>query len=151
MRIGALSGGQKVKVVLAAALWNCPHILILDEPTNYLDRDSLAALAGAIKNFDGGVVMITHNNQFCSAGAPKCGTSRTTRGNVKGDSEWMKNAMNQKLEVQAIDEMFDAFGNSVKLKTVKKELSHAEQRDKERKRKLLAKQGIRMADSDEDD
>ena len=71
--------------------------------------------------------------------------------NVKGDAEWMKNAMNQKVEVQAIDEMFDAFGNSVKLKTVKKELSRAEQRDKERKRKLLAEQGIKMADSDEDD
>ncbi len=41
--------------------------------------------------------------------------------------------------------------NSVKLKTVKKELSRAEQRDKERERKLLAKQGIKMADSDEDD
>eukprot|EP00124_Ichthyophonus_hoferi_P004273 Ihof_evm7s450 gene=Ihof_evmTU7s450 len=34
-RIRALSGGQKVKVVLAAAMWNCPHLLILDEPTNY--------------------------------------------------------------------------------------------------------------------
>ncbi len=67
MRIGALSGGQKVKIVLAAALWNCPHMLILNEPTNYLDRDSLAALTGDIKDFDGGVVMITHNNQFCSA------------------------------------------------------------------------------------
>jgi hypothetical protein len=41
--------------------------------------------------------------------------------------------------------------NSVKLRTMKNELSHAEQRDKERKRKLLAKQGIKMADSDEDD
>ncbi|KAI9349890.1 ABC cassette-containing protein [Zopfochytrium polystomum] len=37
-RMSALSGGQKVKVVMAAALWNQPHILILDEPTNYLDR-----------------------------------------------------------------------------------------------------------------
>ncbi len=63
----------------------------------------------------------------------------------------MKNAMNQKVEVQALDEMFDAFGNSVKLKTVKKELSCAEQRDKERKHKLLAKQGIKMTHSDEDD
>ena len=43
-RIGSLSGGQKVKVVLAAAMWDQPHILILDEPTNYLDRDSLGAL-----------------------------------------------------------------------------------------------------------
>merc|ERR1712063_208575 len=65
MRIGALSGGQKVKVVLASALWNQPHILILDEPTNYLDRESLGALARAIRAFEGGVVMITHNSQFC--------------------------------------------------------------------------------------
>merc|ERR1712087_326575 len=40
-RMSALSGGQKVKVVLAAAMWNQPHILILDEPTNFLDRESL--------------------------------------------------------------------------------------------------------------
>jgi elongation factor 3 len=63
-RIGALSGGQKVKVVLAAAMWNQPHILILDEPTNYLDRESLGALAGAIEDFQGGVVIISHNNEF---------------------------------------------------------------------------------------
>ena len=48
-RILGLSGGQKVKVVLAAAMWEDPHILVLDEPTNYLDRDSLGALATALK------------------------------------------------------------------------------------------------------
>ena len=42
-------------------MWNNPHILVLDEPTNYLDRDSLGALAGAIKEYGGGIVMITHN------------------------------------------------------------------------------------------
>lgn len=56
-----MTGGQKVKVVLAAAMWNCPHLLVLDEPTNYLDRDSLGALADSIKLFEGGVVMISHN------------------------------------------------------------------------------------------
>merc|ERR1719488_122438 len=70
-RINSLSGGQKVKVVLAAAMWNQPHILILDEPTNYLDRDSLGALSGAIEEFGGGVVMITHNNEFCSKLCPE--------------------------------------------------------------------------------
>ena len=92
--------------MLAGALWNCQHMLILDEPTNYLDRDSLAALAGAIKDFDGGVVMITHNNQFCSALCPKCGTLRTTRSTSRVMPR-MKSALNQKVEVQAIDEMFD--------------------------------------------
>merc|ERR1739848_697565 len=37
-QINQLSGGMKVKVVLAAAMWQNPHVLILDEPTNYLDR-----------------------------------------------------------------------------------------------------------------
>merc|ERR1719410_3312381 len=58
-RMSALSGGQKVKVVIAAAMWNQPHIVILDEPTNYLDRESLGGLAHAIEFFEGGVVMIT--------------------------------------------------------------------------------------------
>ncbi|KAI8468023.1 MAG: elongation factor EF-3 [Monoraphidium minutum] len=64
--IRGLSGGQKVKLVLAAAMWNSPHLLIMDEPTNYLDRDSLGALANAIREFDGGVVLISHNNEFTS-------------------------------------------------------------------------------------
>lgn len=59
-----LSGGQKVKVVLAAASWRKPHIVILDEPTNYLDRESLAALIEALKKFEGGVLVITHNREF---------------------------------------------------------------------------------------
>jgi len=50
-KVSALSGGQKVKVVLAACMWMEPHVTILDEPTNFLDRDSLGALATAIKNY----------------------------------------------------------------------------------------------------
>merc|ERR1712146_789919 len=46
--VRSLSGGQKVKVVLAASLWQTPHLVILDEPTNYLDRDALGALVKAI-------------------------------------------------------------------------------------------------------
>ena len=49
-------------MVIAAAMWNNPHMLVLDEPTNYLDRESLGALAGAIKDYGGGVIMITHNS-----------------------------------------------------------------------------------------
>ena len=66
-RIKGLSGGQKVKLVLAAAFWTCPHLLVLDEPTNYLDREALGALAEAIKNFGGGVIMISHNKEFYGA------------------------------------------------------------------------------------
>jgi len=63
-KVRGLSGGQKVKLVLAAAMWNRPHLLILDEPTNFLDRDSLGALSNAIRDFAGGVVMISHCEEF---------------------------------------------------------------------------------------
>ena len=63
-RIRGLSGGQKVKLVLAACTWQRPHLIVLDEPTNYLDRDSLGALSKAIKEFAGGVVIITHSAEF---------------------------------------------------------------------------------------
>ena len=62
--IRRLSGGQKVKLVLAAAMWNKPHVIVLDEPTNYLDREALGALTMAIKGFAGGVIIISHNHEF---------------------------------------------------------------------------------------
>ncbi|KAF8472548.1 P-loop containing nucleoside triphosphate hydrolase protein [Kalaharituber pfeilii] len=65
--IAGLSGGQKVKVVLAACLWTLPHILVLDEPSNYLDRDSLGALSLALSEFKGGCLIISHNSEFVSS------------------------------------------------------------------------------------
>merc|ERR1719210_1162411 len=62
----ALSAGQKVKIVLGAAMWQNPHILVIDEPTNYLDRDALGALTEAIEGWAGGVVVISHNLEFCN-------------------------------------------------------------------------------------
>lgn len=65
--IGGMSGGQKVKIVIAGAMWNNPHLLVLDEPTNYLDRESLGGLSHAIREFKGGVIVISHNQEFVSA------------------------------------------------------------------------------------
>ena len=63
-RMRGLSGGQRVKVVLSACSWQRPHLIVLDEPTNYLDRDSLGALSKALKAFEGGVIIITHSAEF---------------------------------------------------------------------------------------
>ena len=63
-KIAGLSGGQKSRLTLAAAMWVHPHLLILDEPTNYLDVSSLTALLGAIEGFQGGVVIISNNAGF---------------------------------------------------------------------------------------
>jgi len=59
--LGTLSGGQKARVVFASLFVEKPHIIFLDEPTNHLDIETIDALIDAIKNFNGGVVMITHN------------------------------------------------------------------------------------------
>jgi len=119
-RIGALSGGQKVKVVLAAAMWDQPHILILDEPTNYLDRDSLGALADAINIYEGGIIMITHNDEFCRQLCPERWVLEAGRLNTEGDIEWMTKASNQEIGFTQIEEMVDASGNEVKIKRRKK-------------------------------
>ncbi|EJT97252.1 hypothetical protein DACRYDRAFT_25084 [Dacryopinax primogenitus] len=66
-----LSGGQKVKVVIAAAMWNNPQLLVLDEPTNFLDREALGGLAVAIRDWSGAVIIISHNDEFVSALCPE--------------------------------------------------------------------------------
>eukprot|EP00958_Prasinococcus_capsulatus_P000896 scaffold80_cov382-Prasinococcus_capsulatus_cf.AAC.3 len=63
-KIRRLSGGQRSRLVLAAAMWSKPHLLALDEPTNYIDNDTLAALTHALKTFKGGVLTISHNEAF---------------------------------------------------------------------------------------
>ncbi|THU95395.1 hypothetical protein K435DRAFT_829140 [Dendrothele bispora CBS 962.96] len=69
--ISGLSGGQKIKLVIAACLWNNPQICILDEPSNFLDREALGGLAVAIRDWAGAVVIISHNHEFVSALCPE--------------------------------------------------------------------------------
>merc|ERR1712066_978918 len=63
-QIGVFSAGQKSKLALACATWTKPHLLALDEPTNYLDQETVESLARALKNFRGGVVVVTHSRPF---------------------------------------------------------------------------------------
>merc|ERR1712167_348375 len=128
-RIRDLSGGQKVKVVLAACTWCCPHLIILDEPTNYLDRDSLGALANAIIDFQGGVVLITHNKEFADKTTRVTWVVANNKCDIKGDAEWEKYAAEQELiQQEQGDTMVDAAGNTVSIKKIKtiKEMSRAE-------------------------
>jgi len=62
--ISALSNGEKVKVILAASMWQNPHILVLSDLMNYLDSISLGALIVAIKEFGGGVIVSSCNHEF---------------------------------------------------------------------------------------
>jgi elongation factor 3 len=148
-RIGALSGGQKVKVVLAAATWNQPHIMILDEPTNYLDRESLGGLVKAIEEYQGGVVIISHNDEFCSTLCPETWYVGDGRLDCKGDAEWMKKAQKEATGFTMLEEVTDALGNVSKLKQPKKELSRKEKKKREKIRAAKLARGEAVSD-DED-
>jgi ATPase subunit of ABC transporter with duplicated ATPase domains len=62
--IGAMSGGEKARLAMAAACISCPQILLLDEPTNHLSPSSLIALKTACVEFQGSIVFSSHNKDF---------------------------------------------------------------------------------------
>ena len=63
-KVGALSGGQRKRVALAAALIHPADVLILDEPTNHLDSEMVSWLEDWLRRFKGGLVMVTHDRYF---------------------------------------------------------------------------------------
>ena len=148
-KIHALSGGQKVKVVLAACMWMEPHVTILDEPTNFLDRDSLGALATAIKNYQGGVIIISHQREFYSALCPEVWSVVDGRCTVSG-AEWMdaaekarKRDEKEAKKNKGLDEedKFDAFGNKIEKKEAAKKIPKSELKKIKKQVAALRKQG----------
>ena len=61
MKIGTLSEGQKSRIVIAMICMGKPNLLLLDEPTNHLDMEAIDALADAIKAYNGGLVLVSHD------------------------------------------------------------------------------------------
>jgi len=113
-QINQLSGGMKVKIVLAAAMWQNPHVLILDEPTNYLDREGLGALVLALKDYKGGVLIISHNKEFCDGVATEKWIMAKGKLRIEGES---KADENEKADGNlGPDEVFDGAGNKIVVK-----------------------------------
>ncbi|KDQ54970.1 hypothetical protein JAAARDRAFT_38083 [Jaapia argillacea MUCL 33604] len=90
--IGTLSGGQKSRVAFAALSLQRPHVLLLDEPTNHLDMEGLDALVAALTSWNGGVIIISHDERFITNVAKElwvCGDGTVSR--FPGDVQSYKN------------------------------------------------------------
>ena len=157
-KINALSSGQKMRCYLAAATFYLPHVVIFDEPTNFLDRESTNALSDAIKNFKGGVLVISHNDDFYNAITREKWLLENGKMTVFGDNmiealekerkkQEKENA--KKLKFNEEEEKVDSLGN--KILTVPKEvkeLSRDEKKKLMKQKKQMEKDGQDTYDID---
>merc|ERR1712186_19991 len=140
-QINQLSGGMKVKIVPAASMWQNPHILILDEPTNYLDRDGLGALILAIKDYKGGVLIISHNKEFCENVATERWIMKGGFLRIEGESVDANEGKEDGNKV--VEDVYDGAGNKIDVKKsvtlsakdVKKAIKDLEKKLKDGKKK----------------
>jgi len=138
-----LSGGQKVKIVLGAATWRRPHVICLDEPTNYLDRESLAALIEALKVFEGGVLVITHNRDFSESLCKEVWAMRDGRLEASGHNWVEGQGAGPRIDKKDGEEedQYDAMGNKLDKAKIKKKLTSSEARKAKKDRMARRKRG----------
>ena len=110
-------------------------MIILDEPTNYLDRDGLGALTSAIHEFKGGVVIISHNREFTNAVTQEKWIME--KGRLRREGESVVKEDNTNSEIKEKDEVIiDSMGNEIK---VEKKIELTE-KEKKKEIKSLQKQ-----------
>merc|ERR1712193_449282 len=116
--MASLSHGQRVKVVICASCWQNPHIIILDEPTNYLDRDGQGALVRGLESYQGGVVIISHNTEFtdsvCTQKWIMEKSEVTGAGRLREEGELA--LVEDIAEQKGPDEIYDESGNKIEVK-----------------------------------
>merc|ERR1712238_355266 len=120
-----------------------PHVLILDEPTNYLDREGLGALVLAIQDYKGGVLIISHNKEFCDGVATEKWIMKGGRLRIEGESVGVDDKVDGNT---GPDEVFDGAGNKIEVnknalmtdKDKKKQLKDLEKKLKDGKKKTLS-------------
>ena len=150
-KIKALSSGMLMKCYVSAATFYLPHCVIFDEPTNFLDRESTNALSDAIKNFKGGVLVISHNDTFYSSITREQWLLNDGKMTVVSDNliealekerKKKEKEDSKKLKLDGEEEKFDSLGNKIEVvKEDKKELSRDDKKRLMKKKKELEKAG----------
>ncbi len=93
----SFSGGERARLALALIVWQRPNVLILDEPTNHLDLDMRHALTMALQDFEGAVVLVSHERQLIASVCDELilvhgGQSREFDGDLTAYADWLRQA-----------------------------------------------------------
>ena len=92
----SFSGGEKSRLALALLIWHRPNLLLLDEPTNHLDLEMRHALTLALQDYQGGVVLVSHDRALLRASCDKFvlvagGKADTFDGDLGDYKTWLDN------------------------------------------------------------
>ncbi|WP_326519266.1 ATP-binding cassette domain-containing protein [Acinetobacter sp. CAAS 2-6] len=93
----SFSGGERARLALALIVWKRPNVLILDEPTNHLDLDMRHALTMALQDFEGAVVLVSHERQLIASVCDELilvhgGRSKEFEGDLAAYADWLRQA-----------------------------------------------------------
>lgn len=127
------SGGERARLALALIVWQRPNVLILDEPTNHLDLDMRHALSMALQEFEGAVVLVSHERQLIASVCDELwlvhgGRVNEFDGDLTDYAQWLRLARQQMLEQQLAEQ-----------KTTQAETPKAQKMDKDAQRKEMAR------------
>jgi ATP-binding cassette subfamily F protein 3 len=94
-KVASFSGGEKARLALALIVWQRPNLLLLDEPTNHLDIDMREALAQALTDFEGALIVVAHDRHLLSAATDQWmlvadGAVRPFEGDLDDYKDWAR-------------------------------------------------------------
>lgn len=103
----SFSGGERARLALALIVWQRPNVLILDEPTNHLDLDMRHALTMALQDFEGAVVLVSHERQLIATVCDElllvhAGRCTEFEGDLQDYAKWLREARQQQINAQNV-------------------------------------------------
>ena len=106
--VGNFSGGEKARLALALLAWQRPNLLLLDEPTNHLDLDMREALVIALQEFEGAMVLVSHDRHLLASTVDEFwlvadGQVQVFDGDLDDYAQWLKNRNQQQATTQAVN------------------------------------------------
>ena len=139
---GPFSGGEKSRLALALLIWTRPNLLLLDEPTNHLDLEMRHALTLALQEYDGGVVLVSHDRALLRATCDRFvlvadGAAQAFDGDLEDYRDWLAN---QRSAEKAVEEKSAENGTAKSTQKIDRAQSKAERQARIAERRPLIKE-----------